>query len=253
MSVAAAQSSTQSSYARIPAAFRLQFAVPSSLVWVPLMVFAGAWAIATGIAAWLTFQTEATFTAAEPFYAGASQAAMWCLLFMAAYTASHTFPFSMALSYSRRVFVIGAFLAFAVVSAAYGIAFMFGIWVERITDGFGMHAYTFDLPFLVQGEGGILGAGLLAAVVNLMLMMIGFFWSILYRRVSVPMLWTIILVLAVVTLAGATLINQADGWGSIWEWFSRQTTLSLAGWTALWTAILAVLNYVVIRKAVPTP
>ncbi len=174
---------SRSSFARIPAAFRLQFVVRTTFVAVPLIVFFGAWAVAVGIGFWLHHLPAGPFTAENPFYAGASQAALWCLVFMAAYAASHTFPFAMALSFSRRVYVIGTFLAFAAVSATFGVAFALAALLERATDGYGIHAYTFDLPFLTESS-GIAGAGLLAAALCLMLMLFGFCVVILYRRLA---------------------------------------------------------------------
>lgn len=239
---------TRSSYARIPAAFRLQFVVRSSLIWVPLMVFVGAWVIAIGIGYWIHALADG---APEPVYTGASQAALWTLAFMGAYTASHTFPFSMALSYSRRVFVLGVFLAFGAVSLAFGAAFVLGAGLERVTDGFGVDIYVFDLPYFTQGEGGMIAAGAFAAVLCLFLMMFGFFWSILYRRVTMPVLWVVILGAAVAVLGGAMLITQFEGWAAVWRWITEQTALSLAGWFLVPVLGITALNYAVIRKATP--
>ena len=244
---------SRSSYARIPAAFRLQFIVPSSLIWVPALVFTSAWVLVALVGLWVDHMAESRVPAEDPIYTGASQAAVWCLVFMAAYTASHTFPFSMALSYSRRVFVLGAFLAFGLVSLAYGAAYALAAWIERVTDGFGIHFYVFDLPYLTQGEGGILAAGAFAAVLCLALMMVGFFWAILYRRVTVPVLWATILGAAVVLLALAMVITQNEWWASIWSWLSEQSALTLAAWLVAPAVLITVLNYVVIRKATPTP
>lgn len=253
MSVTTTETTRRSSYARIPSAFRLQFTVPSTLVWVPLLIFVAVWLMVAGVGIWVQAIADERVAAEEPVYTGASQAALWCLVFMAAYTASHTFPFSMALSYSRRVFVIGAFLAFGLVSLGYGAAFALAGWVERVTDGFGVHFYTFDLPFLTAGQGGLLGAGTLAAVLCLFLMMFGFFWSILYRRVTVRMLWTVVLSLVAVLLVLVMLITQNAGWAGIWEWFTAQTAWSLAAWCVLPAVAVTVINYLVIRKATPTP
>lgn len=249
---------TQSSYARIPAAFRLQFVVKSTFISAPLMVFGAAWAIAMAIALWIHSTTDRsavdTLTADDAIIiTGSPQAVLGMLMFTAAYSASHTFPFSMALSYSRRVFVMGAFLAFAAVSAAFGTAFALAAGIERATDGYGIHVYNFDLPFFTQGTGGIPAAGLVTAVLCLFLMMIGFFWSILYRRVALMMLWIIIIGVIAVLLAGIMVTTQNDWWPSIWQWFTNQNALTLSGWLVLPLVAVAVINYLVIRKATPTP
>lgn len=247
----------QSSYVRIPAAFRLQFVVKHTFITSPLIVFSGAWMIAVGIGFWIHYSTgraeAATLTADDAIYTGASQAALWALLFIAAYSASHTFPFSMALSYSRRVFVVGVFLAFAVVSTGFGVAFALAAVVERATDGYGILMYNFDLPFLTQGPGGIFSAALLATVLCLFLMMFGFFWSILYRRVSLTMLWVIILGVLAILLSIVAIFIQNGWWGELAQWATRQNALTLSGWLVLPAVGLTVVNYLVIRKATPTP
>lgn len=248
----------QSSYARIPSAFRLQFVVKSTFITAPLMVFFVAWAIAVGIGFWIHYVADrgeagSAAVAADPIYTGASQAVVWTLGFMAAYAASHTFPFSMALSYSRRVFVIGAFLAFAAVASAFGVAYGLVAALERVTDGYGIHAYHFDLPFLTQGTGGIFSAGLMTAVLCLCVMMFGFFWSILFRRVSITMMWVVALGLVAVLLAIVMIITQNQWWGEVGQWVTQQNALTLSGWLLLPAVGLTLINYLVIRKATPTP
>jgi len=239
---------SRSSFARVPAAFKLQFTVPSQMIWVPLSVFFLAWAFAIVIGWWIRDLSGG----GAAVYNGASQATVWCLAFIAAYSASHTFPFSMALSYSRRVFVLGAFLAFAAVSAGFGALFSLGILLERATEGFWAESYTFDLPFMTQNA-GVLGGGLLAAAVCLWAMMFGFFWSILYRRVRLAVLWIIAVGLVALLAVGVMIATQNEWWPHIGDWMAVQSSYSFAGWVLLLALGLTAVNYLVIRRAVPTP
>ena len=251
-STTAASMQPRSSFARVPAAFRLHFQVKSFLIHVPLMVFFAAWAIALGIGFWLDrVRAEGPWTAEDPFYAGASQAVVWCLAFMAAYAASHNFPFSMALSFSRRVFLIGTYLAFAAVSAAYGVLFVLAALLERVTDGYGMHVYTFDLPFLTESS-GIAGAGVLAAALCLMVMLVGFGVVILNLRMGLVWTWTVLLGLAVLVAVTGMLITSNDGWPAVGRWFSEQTSLTLALWTLPVSLVVGGGTYVMIRRATPS-
>jgi len=238
---------SRSSFARVPAAFKLQFTVPSQMIWVPLSVFFLAWAVAIGIGLWIRHVAGE----GAVIMTGASQATVWCLAFIAAYSASHTFPFSMALSYSRRVFVLGAFLAFAAVSAGFGALFSLGILLERATGGFWAGSYSFDLPFMTQNA-GVLGAGLLAAAVCLWAMMFGFFWSILYRRVRLAVLWIIAVGLVALLAVGVMIATQNEWWPHIGDWLAIQSSYSFAGWVLLLALGLTAVNYLVIRRAVPT-
>lgn len=241
-------SASRSSYARIPAAFRLQFIVPT-IIWVPLLVFVAAWAIALGIGFWGDAMADDRIAAQDPIYTGASQAALWCLLFMAAYSGTHNFPFSLALSYSRRVYVIGAFLAFLAVSVGFGIAFGLAATLEQWTDGYGIHMYNFALPYVI-GDGVWAGA-LLAGALSLMLMLLGFASVILYKRFSVVVMWALIVGLAAVVAVAAMLVTQAEGWGTVWQWMTEQTALSWTAWLILPIVALTGGSYWMIRRATP--
>lgn len=241
--------SAPSSFARVPAAFKLQFTVPSALVWIPLIVFFGAWGIAVGAGLWIE-AAGADFTAESPFYSGASQAAIWCLAFIGAYAASHTFPFAMALSFSRRVFVFGVLLAFGLVSVAYGVLFGALAALEQATDGLGGHFYTFALPFLVAGSGAV-GAGALAAALCFASMLFGFFWAILYRRASVMTVTMVALGLGVAILAAVMLVTTNGWWPEVGEWLMNQSALTGAGWFLIPITGLILVNYAIIRRATP--
>jgi len=235
---------------RIPSAFRLQFIVPTNLVMVPAVVFLLVWAVAIGITLWIHATVDGRIAAEEPMYGGASQAAVWTLGFMAAYTVTQTLPFAMALSYSRRTFVVGAYLAFAAVSVGFGVAYMAAAWIERVTDGFGIHAYQFDTPFMT-GSNGILGAGVLAAALALAVMVVTFLFAAIFRRVSILGFWTVLIGLAAVLAAVALLVIRNIGWSGIGDWFLTQTALSGATYL-LGTAVLAgILGYVILRRDTP--
>lgn len=239
---------TRSSFARIPAAFRLQFVLPTPLIWIPLLILVSAWIITIIIAAWIRNLADGPL---EPTYTGAFQAPLWGLLFVAASSAASTFSFSMALSYSRRVFVIGAFLAFGLVSLVYGLIFALGALLERATNGFGFETYVYDLPYLTQGPGGVVSAGAAAAVLCLFLMMFGFFWAILYRRVTLAGLWAVILGAVVALLGTVMLITQYGSWRAFGQWFVEQNALTLGGWLLIPLVGITLLNYAIIRKATP--
>lgn len=242
---AAASTPRASSWRRLPAAFRLQFSVPTAMIGVPVLVFFVSWAIAFVILLWIRIQ----FDPANPIYGpGATQSTIWAMAFMAAYSASHSFPFALALSYSRRLFAAGAFTAFAAVSAGFGVAFALAAWIEKLTGGLGLELYVFNIPFLTESA-GIPGLGVLAATVCLFFMMVGFFWAILYRRVTIAMLWAVILGFAIVVVAAVLLVSYFGGWTHVGAWFVDQSTLTMAAWLFGATVLLAAGNYAVLRRA----
>lgn len=238
----------RSSFARVPAAFRLHL-VNRQILWIPLIVFFGAWALSLGIGLWVQEMEPGAFGPADPVTTGSGQAALWCLAFMAAYSGSHTFPFALALSFSRRVYLLGTLLVFLLIAACYGLLFGAAAAVEEATDGLGLHTYSHALPFLV-GD-GIWIAGLTAAAVALMLMLIGFTATMLYRRLGVTGFWLVLLSLTVLTVVAVLLTVQSVGWDGFWGWFGRQTPLSAAGWSGLVAVVMAGVGYGLIRRATP--
>lgn len=235
---------------RIPAAFRLQFIVPTNLIIVPTMVFLLVWAVSIGITMWIHAAADDRIASAEPMYGGASQAAVWTLGFMAAYTVTQTLPFAMALSFSRRTFVVGAYLSFVAVSVGFGVAYALAAWVERVTNGFGIHAYQFDTPFMTSSN-GILGGGLLAGALTLMVMIVTFMFAAIFRRISVLTFWALLVALLALLGVVVLLIVQNVGWSGIGDWILRQTALTGSAYFLGVAAVAGVSGYLVLRRDTP--
>ena len=236
---------------RIPAAFRLQFIVPGNFIVVPAVVFGLVWAVAIGVTFWIHAIADGRVATEAPMYGGASQAAVWTLGFMAAYTVTQTLPFAMALSFSRRTFVVGAYLAFAATSAAFGVAYGLAAWVERVTDGFGIHAYQFDTPFMTSSN-GLAGGALLAAALSFAVMVLAFLFAGVFRRVSVLGFWTLIVALLAAVGAVILVLAQNVGWSGIGRWFVQQSAPSGSGYLLGVAAVAAIAGYLVLRRATPT-
>ena len=183
-------------------------------------------------------------------YGGASQAAVWTLGFMAAYTVTQTLPFAMALSFSRRTFVLGAYLAFVAVSVGFGVAYMLAAWIERVTNGFGIHAYQFDTPFMTSSH-GLPGAGLLAGALALAVMVVTFMFAAVFRRTSVLTFWILLVVLLALLGVVVLLLVQNVGWSDIGSWFLRQTTLTGSAYLLGAAVVAGVLGYVILRRDTP--
>lgn len=63
----------------------------------------------------------------------------------------------------------------------------------------------------------------MVAVLTLMLMLLGFGVTILYRRMGLVPFWAALLGIAVVIAAAIMLITTGGSWGTVWEWAARQT------------------------------
>lgn len=241
---------TSSSPSRVTAAFRLQFIVPSNFLVVPWLVFFLSWALSYGIMVWIAAIADDRVAADEPMYSGAAQAAVWALGFMAAYAVTQTLPFAMALSFSRRTFVLGAYLAFAAVSALFGVAFLICAWIERVTDGVGIHAYQFDLP-MMTGSNGLAGAGLLAGTLCFTVMLVAFLLAAVFRRLSLIGFWTLMVAAFGALAVAVLLIVQNAGWPRVIEWFQAQTALTGSAYLAIMAVLAAAIGYSVLRRETP--
>lgn len=240
-------SGPRSGASRIPAAFRLQFVVPSNFIIVPTAVFLLVWAVAIGITYWVYNISNGGASAEEPMYGGASQAAIWTLAFMAGYTVTQTLPFATALSFSRRSFVIGAYLAFAATSVGFGVAFVLATYIERVTNGFGIHSYQFDLPFLT-GD-GLFGAGLFTATLTFAAMVVAFLIAAVFRRMSMLTFWTVSIAGLALVAAVFLLVVQNVGWSGIGEWFVAQTAFTGSAYFVGAAVVAMALGYSVLRNA----
>lgn len=235
---------------RTPAAFRLQFIVPTNLIIVPAVVFVLVWAVSVGITLWIHAAAGDRVAAEEPMYGGASQAAVWTLGFMAAYTVTQTLPFAMALSYSRRTFVVGSYLAFVAVSVGFGVAYTLAAWIERATSGFGIHAYQFDTPFMTSTN-GLLGGGVLAGALALAVMVVTFMFAAVFRRTSILTFWTLLIALLALLGVVLLLILQNVGWSGIGSWFLRQTALTGSAYLLAAAVVAGVVGYLILRRDTP--
>lgn len=245
-----AQPRTTSWATRIPAAFRLQFIVPSNLIVVPVVVFLLVWAVAIGITLWIHATIDGRIAAEQPMYGGASQAAVWTLGFMAAYTVTQTLPFAMALSFSRRTFVVGAYSAFAAVAVVFGAAYTLAAWIERVTNGFGIHAYQFDTPFMT-GSHGLPGAWLLSAAITFTVMVVTFMVAAVFRRMSLLSFWTVLIAVAAVLGVAGLMVVRNVGWSGVGSWFMQQTALTGSGYLLAVAVVAALLGYLILRRDTP--
>ncbi|WP_341728938.1 hypothetical protein [Brooklawnia sp.] len=144
---------------RIVKVARLYLITPISFALVPLLVLAGAFAITLAIFAAIPGDSVRV--------EGGSQAPMWSLLAIAAIALSHHFPFSQAMSISRREYFAGTMLYATGISLVLALTYLVGGAIEAATDGWGFDAYFFSMPWL--WDQGVLVTVALASTAYLML------------------------------------------------------------------------------------
>lgn len=220
---------------------RLQFINRQTFIWIPLLVFGGTLVIT------LVFVLIAhTAGSTGPIIVGASQGPLWYFAVVGAQAMNLTFPFSQAMSLTRREFYLGSLAAASVSALGVAVLFVLVGLVERATDGFGMNGYYAYLGWL--WERGPLAAGLTFFAATMLFFTIGFCGATVYRRYGTAMLIAVILMiaLALVGLAGLVTVNSA--WPEVWRWILDTGALGLALWGIVPVALLAVASYLVLRR-----
>lgn len=223
---------------------RLQLVNKQTYIWVPLIVLGGAFAISLAIYALI-----AGAGAQGPMYGGGAQAPLWYFLVVGIQALTLTFPFSQALSVTRREFYLGTLLTAILTSALLAIVFMIGGLIEYATNGWGINGWFFIIPWV--SERGILAGGLFYFVVAMMFFVVGFWAATIYKRFGSMWLTIVLVGLGVVLVAAMWFIGLLDAWGQVFTWFAAQGALGLSLWGLVLVAVLAASAFFTLRRAVP--
>lgn len=226
---------------RILNVVRLQLINRQTFIWVPLIILFSALAVSLAIYAMIPID--------EPKYGGGSQAPLWYFFGAGIGAMAYSFPFSQALSITRRDFFLGTMVTAVGTSAALAIIFMLGGWLELATGGWGFNGYFFHLPFM--WESGALGAGFTYFVISLLFFVIGFTATTVFKTWGVTILTISWVSITVILVAIAFVFTRLELWAQVWETWVGMGAVGLALWGLLLTAVMMVVSYFVIRRAKP--
>ena len=225
-------------------AVRMQLVNKDTWVWVPLIVLGGT--IVVNVAIWMILTTS---NVDATIITGGAQAPLWYFLAVGVQSMTLTFPFSQAMSVTRRDFYLGTLLTAALASAALSAIFILGGLFELATDGWGMNSFMFHLPWV--WESGAFGAALFFFVMTMLFFIVGFWYATVWKRFGALGLTVAIIGVVLAFLGALWLIAYNDSWGPVFEWFAGIGALGLAGWGAALAALLALGSYRTLRRTVP--
>ncbi|GAA3200951.1 hypothetical protein [Microbacterium terregens] len=223
---------------------RMQLINKQTYIWIPLIILGGAFVLALAVYAIL-------FNAGidSPKYGGGAQAPLWYFLIVGVQALTLTFPFSQAMSVTRREFYLGTLLTAALTSSILaGIAVVGGL-LERATNGWGVNGWFFGLPWI--WEAGPLGALLVNFVGAMLFFVIGFWAATIYKRFGGLWLTIVLVGIGVLLVAGLWFVGRLDAWAEVFMWFGTVGVVGLSLWTAALTAVLAGIAFLTLRRAVP--
>ncbi|MCC3267222.1 hypothetical protein [Arthrobacter gengyunqii] len=177
------------------------------------------------------------------------QAVMWYFLGIGVQALTLTFPFSQAMSVSRRSFYIGTLGLFAVMALGLGVLYWLLGLVEKATNGWGVNGAIFAIPWIVQSAWYT--QILLYFALSTLLFMFGFWFATVYKRWRTTGLLVALIGFAVILLGAVASATWTDSWAAVGAWFVQLTPLALTGWLLLGGVVLAAGSYGTLRRATP--
>ena len=219
---------------------RLQLVNTQTYVWVPLLVLGGAFLVTMTIFALLPV---------DGIVGGGAQAPMWYFLVVGVQSLTLTFPFSQALSVTRREFYLGTVLTALLASAVLAVIYVLGGLLEEATGGFGTGSVFFQVPG-VWSDGWAV-AGLLYLMLSFAFFKVGFFCAVVYKRFGTLVLTAGLIVLALLVLVGLWVVTRLEAWSQVAGWVADTGVLGLTLWSLPVLVLLALASYGLLRRALP--
>lgn len=220
---------------------RLQLINRQTFIWVPLIVLGSAVVISVLIYAMIPVDT--------PKYGGGGQAPLWYFFAIGISAMTLTFPFSQAMSITRRDFFLGTLATAVLGSALLSLVFLLGGAIELATNGYGVNGYVFHLPWL--WEAGPVGAFVVFFTLALFLFVLGFTGATIYKSWG-PLVLTIVGVgLALLLIGLVFLVTRLELWPQVGRGIGDLGALGLALWGLVVVAVLAGVSFLAFRRAIP--
>lgn len=229
---------------RIVNVVRMQLINTQTYIWVPLMVFGGVLLLTLAI-----FAIIHNAGAEGPMYAGSAQGPLWYFGVVGVQALTLTFPFSQAMSVTRREFYLGTLLTAIMTSAILAALFVICGMIELATGGWGMNGFFAYIPWV--WDLGPLAAAVFYFAVSMMFFTVGFWAATIYKRFGSVVLTTVLLGIAVLLVAALFLLTQANAWMHVFAWIGAQAALGLSLWGLALIVVLAGISYVTLRRTVP--
>ncbi|MFC0675578.1 hypothetical protein [Brachybacterium hainanense] len=220
---------------------RIQFINRQTFLWVPLIVLGGAWIVNL-----LVYVIIVANGGGGPMHSGAAQAPVWYFAVIGGQAMTLTFPFSQAMSLTRREFFLGTLLAASI--SALGLAAVFVLLglVELATVGYGMEGYFAHVP-IIWGHGP-LGAGLAYFTLTMLFFVIGFWYMTITRRFGAMVATAVALLAALLLIGLVALATAARAWSRIGAWILDAGPVGVSVCGLLLIALLAVGTALTLRR-----
>lgn len=223
---------------------RLQLVNKQTYIWVPLIILFGSFALSLAIYAIIV-----SSGVPGAIYGMGAQAPLWYFLAVGVQALTLTFPFSQALSVTRREFYLGTLLTAAITSAILAAVVMVGGIVESATNGWGINGWFFVIPGV--SDGGVLVTGLFYFCLAMLFFVIGFWAATIYKRFGAMWLTLVLVGIGILFVVFLWYIGMLQAWDRVFAWIGQQGAVGTSLWGLLVAAVLAGISFLTLRRAVP--
>lgn len=223
---------------------RMQLTNTQTFVWIPLIVLGGAFLISLAIYG-ILLSGGITGT----IYGGGAQAPLWYFAVVGAQALTMTFPFSQAMSVTRREFFFGTMLTAVLTAAMLAVIFVIGGLIETATGGWGINGYVFAVGVL--WEAGPALAGLFYFALAMLFFVCGFWGATIFKRFGTMWLVVTLIAVAAVAVLAIFIVTRMEAWALVIDWFASIGVGGAAILIAAVAAVLAAIAFPTLRRATP--
>ena len=220
---------------------RLQLVNRMTFIWIPLIILFGTLAF--------TLIVYSMIPPGGVKYGGGAQAPLWYFLAIGIQAMAYSFPFSQAMSITRREFFTGTLLTAALTAAILSSVFVIGGFIEQATNGYGMDGYFFYISWLWQPGWAAAWLGYFA--IAMFMFVVGFWAATIYKRWGALAVTLVLVGLGALLVGGLWLTGRLNAWAAVFAWFGSQGSLGLTLWGIVVIAILAATTFLTLRRATP--
>jgi hypothetical protein len=220
---------------------RMQFINRMTFVWIPLLILGAVFVFSMVI--WLMIPYGG------PKYSAGAQALIWYLLAVGIQSLTLTFPFSQAMSVTRREFFLGTYLAAALTAALLAAVTTIGGLIESATGGWGVNGWMFYTEW--TWAAGPLGAALSVFALAMLTFTAGLWGATVYKRFGGFGLTLALVGIGALLLVGMWIIGQFNAWVAVFTWLAALGVVPLSLIVLGIVVVLAASEFWMLRRLVP--
>ncbi|QAY59769.1 hypothetical protein ET475_07050 [Microbacterium protaetiae] len=220
---------------------RMQLINRMTFGWIPLLILGGVFVFSMAI--WLMIPYGG------PKYSGGAQALIWYLFAVGLQSLTLTFPFSQAMSVTRREFFFGTYLTAAMSAALLAVIFTLGGMLEEATNGWGLNGWMFYTDW--TWTAGPLGAALSVFAAAMFTFTAGFWGATVFKRFGGIGLTIILVGIGAVLVVGLWIVGRLNAWVAVFGWIAGAGVVPLSLLLLGVMAVLAATAFGMLRRLVP--